>query len=67
MRWSSRDHFDFERDYLDERYVPHGWPVVIGIVIFLSLWIAIAISVYREMPSQTSYPASGGTATGASG
>ena len=49
MRWSSRDHF--ERDYLDERYVPHGWPVVIGIFIFLFLWITIAVSLYREIPA----------------
>jgi hypothetical protein len=48
MRWSSRGHF--ERDYLEERYVPHGWLVVAAIVIFMFLWIVMAVSVYRDMP-----------------
>jgi hypothetical protein len=48
MRWSSRGHF--ERDYLEERYVAHGWLVVAAIVIFIFLWIVMAVSVYRDMP-----------------
>jgi hypothetical protein len=49
MRWSSRGHF--ERDYLEERYVAHGWLVVAAIVIFMFLWIVMAVSVYRGMPA----------------
>jgi hypothetical protein len=48
MRWSSHSHF--ERDYLYDRYAPRGWFVVLAIAIFLFLWIALAISFYREMP-----------------
>jgi hypothetical protein len=48
MRWSPHSHF--ERDCLYGGYAPQGWLVVLAIVMFLFLWIALAISFYREMP-----------------